>query len=177
MKKKVLIVLFSVFVAGFYAQAQAQKVNVVSVSKERDIHNFYTMMKEAFPLAYNDPAAPRFIFFDDNKNFIFGVGGYVQLSGVYDFNGVEDYNFFTTSTIAMKGHQPGASYGMTVGQSRLFFKLVGNTDVGRLVSYIGIPGAAEHPEAPASFRTIQRFYAGTSLEYFRRYDSRTYDYR
>ena len=49
MKKKVLIVLFSVFVAGFYAQAQAQKVNVVSVSKERDIHNFYTMMKEAFP--------------------------------------------------------------------------------------------------------------------------------
>ena len=28
MKKKVLIVLFSVFVAGFYAQAQAQKVNV-----------------------------------------------------------------------------------------------------------------------------------------------------
>ena len=52
MKKKVLIVLFSVFVAGFYAQAQAQKVNVVSVSKERDIHNFYTMMKEAFPLAF-----------------------------------------------------------------------------------------------------------------------------
>ena len=114
MKKKVLIVLFSVFVAGIYVQAQAQKVNVVSVSKEKDIHNFYTMMKEAFPLAYNDPAAPRFIFFDDNKNFIFGVGGYVQLSGVYDFNGVEDYNFFTTSTIAMKGHQPGASYGNPV---------------------------------------------------------------
>ena len=49
MKKKVLIVLFSVFVAGIYVQAQAQKVNVVSVSKEKDIHNFYTMMKEAFP--------------------------------------------------------------------------------------------------------------------------------
>lgn len=65
MKKKVLIVLFSVFVAGIYAQAQ--KINVVSVSKERDIHNFYTMMKEAFPLAYNDPAAPRFIFFETTK--------------------------------------------------------------------------------------------------------------
>ena len=38
MKKKVLIVLFSVFVAGIYAQAQ--KINVVTVSKERDIHNF-----------------------------------------------------------------------------------------------------------------------------------------
>ena len=50
MKKKVLIVLFSVFVAGFYAQAQAQKVNVVSVSKERDIHNFYTMTRQLHAL-------------------------------------------------------------------------------------------------------------------------------
>lgn len=60
MKKKVLIVLFSVFVAGIYAQAQ--KVNVVSVSKERDIHNFYTMMKEAFPLAYNEPGSSTLYF-------------------------------------------------------------------------------------------------------------------
>ena len=168
MKKKVLIVLFSVFVAGFYAQAQAQKVNVVSVSKERDIHNFYTMMKEAFPLAYNDPAAPRFIFFDDNKNFIFGVGGYVQLSGVYDFNGVEDYNFFTTSTIAMKGHQPGASYGMTIGQSRLFFKLVGNTDVGRLVSYIEMEfqGPQNTPKLQQAFVQFKGFTLGQAWSTF-----------
>ena len=78
MKKKFLILLLSIWLGGI--QAEAQKVNVVSVSKERDVHNFYTMMKEAFPLAYNDPAAPRFIFFDDSKNFIFGVGGYVQLT-------------------------------------------------------------------------------------------------
>lgn len=82
MKKKVLIVLFSVFVTGICVQAQAQKVNVVSVSQERDINNFYSMMKEAFPLAFKDPAAPRFIFFDDNKNFIFGVGGCVQMNAV-----------------------------------------------------------------------------------------------
>lgn len=166
MKKKVLIVLFSVFVAGIYAQAQ--KINVVSVSKERDIHNFYTMMKEAFPLAYNDPAAPRFIFFDDNKNFIFGVGGYVQLSGVYDFNGVEDYNFFTTSTIAMKGHQPGASYGMTVGQSRLFFKLVGNTDVGRLVSYIEMEfqGPQNTPKLQQAFVQFKGFTLGQAWSTF-----------
>lgn len=136
MKKGLVFILLSAFVLSYSSQIKAQKVNVISVSKERDTHNFYTMMREAFPLAFNDPASPRFIFFDDNKNFIFGVGGYVQLTGVYDFNGVQDYNYFTTSSIALKGHQPGASYGMTVGQSRLFFKLVGNTDVGKLVSYI-----------------------------------------
>ena len=81
MKKKVLIVLFSVFVAGIYAQAQ--KINVVSVSKERDIHNFYTMMKEAFPSIVDvnftatmedllDKAMQQnFVpVLDDNKSFI-----------------------------------------------------------------------------------------------------------
>ncbi len=93
-------------------------------------------MKEAFPLAFKDPAAPRFIFFDDNKNFLFGIGGYVQMNAAYDFNGLPDYNSFITSQIAPNGEQSGASYGMTLEQSTLFFKLLGNTRAGRLVSYI-----------------------------------------
>ena len=35
-----------------------------------------------------------------------------------------------------KGEQSGGRYGISVGQSRLFFKLVGDTDVGRLVTYM-----------------------------------------
>lgn len=168
MKKKILTVLLFSLSMGIYVQAQAQKVNVVSVSRERDIHNFYTLMKEAFPLAYNDPAAPRFIFFDDNKNFIFGVGGYVQLTGVYDFNGVEDYNHFTTSAIAMKGHQPGSSYGMTFGQSRLFFKLVGNTDIGRLVSYLEMEfeGPQNTPILQQAFVQFKGFTLGKAWSTF-----------
>lgn len=161
-------VLLSVLAIGLCSQAQGQKVSVVSVSKEKDIHNFYTMMKEAFPLAYNDPAAPRFIFFDDNKNFIFGIGGYVQLTGVYDFNGVEDYNYFTTSNIALKGQQGGASYGMTLGQSRLFFKLVGNTDVGKLVSYIEMEfeGPQNTPVLRQAFVQFKGFTLGQAWSTF-----------
>lgn len=168
MKKRFAIALLSALIAGFYVQAQAQKVNVVSVSPDRDIHNFYTIMKEAFPLAYNDPTAPRFIFFDDDRNFIFGVGGYVQLTGVYDFNGVEDYNHFTTSTIALKGHQPGASYGMTVGQSRLFFKLIGNTNVGKLVSYIEMEfeGPQSTPTLRQAFVQFHGFTLGQTWSTF-----------
>ncbi len=168
MKKKFLIVLFSALAVGLCAEAKAQKVSVVSVSQKRDLHNFYTMMKEAFPLAYNDPAAPRFIFFDDNRNFIFGVGGYVQLSGIYDFNGVENYNDFVTSSIALKGQQPGASYGMTLSQSRLFFKLVGNTDVGRLVSYIEMEfeGPNNTPKLQQAFVQFKGFTLGQAWSTF-----------
>ena len=74
MKKKVLIVLFSVFVAGIYVQAQAQKVNVVSVSKEKDIHNFYTMMKEAFPLLTMTRQL-RVLYSSTTTKILFSVSG------------------------------------------------------------------------------------------------------
>ena len=85
MKKYMFLLFFSMLLLG----GKAQKINVVSVSEENDLHNFYTMMKEAFPLAFNDPTSPRFIFFDTDKRFIFGIGGYIQVTGIYDFNGVE----------------------------------------------------------------------------------------
>lgn len=168
MKKGIVLILFSIFFVGFCSEVKAQKVSVTSVSKEKDTNNFYSMMKEAFPLAFNDPVAPRFIFFDTNKKFIFGVGGYVQATGVYDFNGVEDYNYFTTSSIALKGHQPGASYGLTIGQSRLFFKLVGNTDVGKLVSYMEMEfeGPQQAPVLRQAFVQFRGFLVGQTWSTF-----------
>ena len=134
MKKLTLLLLIAIS-CGFYTGVRAQ-VNVTSVSEKDDADNFYKMMKEAFPLSFNDPASPRFVFFNKNKNFVFGVGGFVQVQGIYDFNGVPNDNYFTTNTIALKGEQSGGRYGISVGQSRLFFKLVGDTDVGRLVTYM-----------------------------------------
>lgn len=168
MKKRFLIVLLSALAVGLCAEAKAQKVSVVSVSQERDLHNFYTMMKEAFPLAYKDPAAPRFIFFDENRNFIFGVGGYVQMNAAYDFNGLPDYNLFVTSQIKPNGQQAGASYGMTLGQSKLFFKLVGNTNVGKLVSYIEMQfeGPDNTPKLQQAFVQFRGFTLGKAWSTF-----------
>ncbi|MEG2278052.1 MAG: DcaP family trimeric outer membrane transporter [Odoribacter sp.] len=168
MRKKLALTLFTLFALSYCFDAQAQKVNVTSVSKVNDTHNFYTMMKEAFPLAYNDPAAPRFIFYDNNKNFIFGIGGFIQATGVYDFNGVEDYNYFTTSSIALKGKQGGASYGLTLGQSRLFFKLIGNTDVGKLVSYLEMEfeGPQNSPVLRQAFIQFRGFLIGQAWSTF-----------
>lgn len=166
MKKKMAIALWAMLTAGICAQAQ--RVNVVSVSQERDTHRFYTLMKEAFPLAFKDPAAPRFIFFDDNKNFIFGIGGSVQMNVAYDFNGLPDYNLFITSQIKPNGQQPGASYGMTIGQSKLFFKLVGNTNVGKLISYLEMQfeGPDNTPKLQQAFVQFKGFTVGKAWSTF-----------
>lgn len=168
MKKISALVVLTCFLSTLSIGLKAQKVHVASISEKKDLHNFYTIMKEAFPLAYNDPTAPRFIFFDNDRRFVFGVGGYVQATGVYDFNGVESYDFFTTSTIAPKGHQPGGSYGITVNQSRLFFKLVGDTDVGRLVSYIEMEfqGPSNTPRLNQAFVQFKGFLVGKAWSTF-----------
>lgn len=168
MRKTLILLLFSFTFGLFSFPSIAQKVNVASVSEQRDLHNFYTMMKEAFPLAYNDPRAPRFIFFDQDRRFLFGVGGYVQVTGVYDFNGITDYNYFTTSNIAPKGHQDGGSYGITVGQSRLFFKLLGDTRVGRLVSYLEMEfeGPSQTPKLNQAFIQFKGFTLGQTWSTF-----------
>ncbi|WP_251621022.1 DcaP family trimeric outer membrane transporter [Odoribacter lunatus] len=160
--------LFLLFLGCLSLSGEAQKINVVSVSEENDLHNFYTMMKEAFPLAFNDPTSPRFIFFDTDKRFIFGIGGYVQVAGVYDFNGVESYDNFTTSTIAPKGHQKGSSYGISVGQSRLFLKLLGDTKLGRVVSYIELEldGPNNNPVLNQAFIQLKGFTFGKTWSTF-----------
>lgn len=166
MRKQLTIVFTFLFLCSL--GLKAQKVHVASISEEKDLHNFYTMMREAFPLAYNDPTAPRFIFFDTDKRFVFGIGGYVHVAGVYDFNGVENYNFFTTSTIAPKHHQPGSSYGITIGQSRIFFKLLGDTRLGKMVSYIEMEfkGPSNSPVLNQAFVQFKGFTIGKAWSTF-----------
>ena len=79
MKKLTLLLLIAIS-CGFYTGVRAQ-VNVTSVSEKNDADNFYKMMKEAFPLSFNDPASPRFVFFNKNKNFVFGVGDSCKYRG------------------------------------------------------------------------------------------------
>lgn len=164
MKKYVFLLFFSMLLLS----GKAQKINVVSVSEENDLYNFYTMMKEAFPLAFNDPASPRFIFFDTDKRFIFGIGGYVQVAGVYDFNGVESFDNFTTSAIAPRHHQKGVGYGISVGQSRLFLKLLGDTKLGRIVSYIELEldGPNNNPLLNQAFIQLKGFTLGKAWSTF-----------
>ncbi|MGL5682505.1 MAG: DcaP family trimeric outer membrane transporter [Marinifilaceae bacterium] len=176
--KKLTIILMMTLLASVFAESQlsAQKVKVTSVSAEQDHYNFYTMMKEAFPLAFSDPASPRFIFYNSQKNFIFGMGGYVQLQGVYDFNGCNinnnnGYNYFVTSQIPMQHFgkkQPSPSFNLNVNQSTLFFKLIANTDVGRLNAYINMQfvGPNQTPQLQQAFIQFKGFTFGQAWSTF-----------
>lgn len=168
MKKK--LSLLTLFLLGICIvnEVKAQTINVISVSPKQDRYSFYSQMKEAFPITLQDPASPRFIFFNQKKNFLFGMGGYIQITGVYDFNGVENYTYFTTSTINMKGKQGGASFNINPNQSTIFFKLIGNTDVGRLVAYMNMQfvGPNQTPQLQQAFIQFKGFTIGQAWSTF-----------
>ena len=152
MKKLTLLLLIAIS-CGFYTGIRAQ-VNVTSVSEKNDADNFYKMMKEAFPLSFNDPASPRFVFFNKNKNFVFGVGGFVQVQGIYDFNGVPNDNYFTTNAIALKGEQSGGRYGIRAIPPILqISRGHGCRQIGHLHGN-GIRGEPEYPNSKTSFYQV-----------------------
>lgn len=89
-------------------------------------------------LAFEDPAAPRFLFLDKKGEVALGIGGYLKAVGMYDFDGAVDNNDYITNLIPV--HNDPAQrqrFGATAANSTIFLKLVTSpTKVGRVIVYI-----------------------------------------
>ena len=89
-------------------------------------------------LAFEDPAAPRFLFLDKKGQVALGIGGYLKAVGMYDFDGTVDDNDYITNLIPVP-NDPGQRqrFGATAANSTIFLKLVTcPTKVGRVIVYI-----------------------------------------
>ena len=88
-------------------------------------------------LAFEDPAAPRFLFLDKKGSVALGIGGYLKAVGMYDFKGAVDNNGFYTDMSPVP-FNPGQSerFGATANHSTIFLKLVTSpTKLGRMIVY------------------------------------------
>lgn len=89
-------------------------------------------------MSFNDPGAPRFLFFDREGKVALGIGGYVRASAMYDFNGAIASNGFTTFDIPVP-RDPGQRnrFGADASHSTIFLKLVSRpTSLGRVTVYM-----------------------------------------
>ncbi len=89
-------------------------------------------------LAFEDPAAPRFLFLDKKGTVALGIGGYVKAVGEYDVDGAVDNNDFYTNEIPVP-FDPGQRqrFGATAAHSSLFLKMVTRpTKIGRVIVYV-----------------------------------------
>ncbi len=89
-------------------------------------------------LAFEDPAAPRFLFLDKKGAVALGIGGYLKGTATYDMDGALPSDMFVTNTIpvpfdpAMRNR-----LGASATHSTIFLKLVTRpTRLGRVIVYI-----------------------------------------
>lgn len=89
-------------------------------------------------LAFNDPAAPRFLFLDKKGEVALGIGGYMKAVAMYDMKGAVDDNGFYTNMIPVPFNPAQRNrFGATAANSKLFLKMVAlHTPVGKVIVYL-----------------------------------------
>lgn len=89
-------------------------------------------------LAFEDPAAPRFLFLDKKGEVALGIGGFLKAVGEYDADGAVDNNDFYTNMIPVPlDPAQRQRFGATAAHSTIFLKMVTRpTKVGRVIVYI-----------------------------------------
>lgn len=140
MKSKTLLLgLCVASAASLSAQTVPDRAIVLSGDTTADDHRQnIAIMYSRNNLAFEDPAAPRFLFLDKKGTVALGIGGYVKAVGMYDMRGAVNNNGFYTNMIPVPGNPAQRErFGATANNSSIFLKLVSRpTKLGRIIVYI-----------------------------------------
>lgn len=95
------------------------------------------VMYDTSDLNFNDPRAPRFLFVDSKGKTALGIGGYVEASMQYDFDGAIDNPGFVTASIPVPSDPKLRSrLAFDASSSKIFLRLVRSTPVGMFSAYV-----------------------------------------
>lgn len=92
-----------------------------------------------------DPAYPQFVIYSKSSNFQLGFGGYVKLTGAFDFNGIVDSYDFITYDIPVENRNLGEKrIYFDAHQSRMYAEILGQIKGKSMRIYIETDFYSEH---------------------------------
>ncbi|MDE5632912.1 MAG: hypothetical protein K2I54_08915 [Muribaculaceae bacterium] len=144
MRKLILAAFTAVLVMPLCAQEldedsiPTRAIIVAGDKSHPDHRNNIALMYSRENLAFEDPAAPRFLFLDKKGEVALGIGGYLKAVGEYDVDGAVDNNDFYTNMIPVPLNPAQRQrFGATAAHSTIFLKMVTRpTKVGRVIVYM-----------------------------------------
>ena len=144
MRKLILAAFAAVLVLPLCAQEldedsiPTRAIIVAGDKSHPDHRNNIALMYSRENLAFEDPAAPRFLFLDKKGEVALGIGGYLKAVGEYDVDGAVDNNDFYTNMIPVPLNPAQRQrFGATAAHSTIFLKMVTRpTKVGRVIVYM-----------------------------------------
>lgn len=92
-------------------------------------HDLIGLIYSREDLYFNDPDAPRFLFFDKEGKVALGIGGQVKGTLHYDFDGAvtEGADFITNSIPTPANSAQRQAFGGDISHSSIFLRMVGRT--------------------------------------------------
>ncbi|WP_106830487.1 DcaP family trimeric outer membrane transporter [Parabacteroides pacaensis] len=157
-KTRIFFLLLTFF--SLLASAQKPVKAWVFINSDSASVNVLKMLYESRNRMVQDPQSPRFVMVDNSGNYVLGIGGFVAANISSDFNGLSDKDFVIYDIPVPTAKFKDNKFNFALDQSRLFVKLVGNTELGRLVAYVetdfrgGSGGLLHLRQAYVSFKNL-----------------------
>lgn len=122
----------------FFLSVSAQQTSKawVFISSDSASANVLKMLYESRNRMVQDPQSPRFVMVDRSGKYVLGLGGFVAANISSDFNGLSDKDFVIYDIPVPTAEFKDNKFNFALDQSRIFLKLVGDTEMGRLIAYI-----------------------------------------
>ncbi|HPJ82282.1 MAG: hypothetical protein KBC07_02850 [Bacteroidales bacterium] len=99
-------------------------------------HSLIKQLRETTSEVFHDPAPPRFVMMDKSEKFLFGMGGYVSCNTYYDGTGFLSRELATVLIPTEASPLRSGRFNIDASGARIFFKLIGDTRLGKLQAYI-----------------------------------------
>lgn len=120
----------------FSAAAQKTSKAWVFINSDSASANVLKLLYESRNRMVQDPQSPRFVMADRSGKYVLGLGGFVAANISSDFNGLSDKDFVIYDIPVPTAEFKDNKFNFALDQSRIFLKLVGDTEMGRLIAYI-----------------------------------------
>lgn len=129
-----VLLVFLVLTSSISAQKSSNAW--IFINSDSASVNIIQMLYESRNRMVQDPQSPRFVMVDRSGNYVLGLGGFVAANISSDFNGLSDKDFIIYDIPVPTAKFKDNKFNFALDQSRIFLKLVGNTEMGKLIAYI-----------------------------------------
>lgn len=146
-KSLFFVIILCLSVSTLFAQKKEQRkerksadslyhtLGGVVIKSNKAAWNVYDPERGFFQKAHTDKGDPRFMISNEDESFKFGIGGFVTVVGLLDFNGLVMFEDFATSQIPVPGKSSG-QFALNARNSRINTKVVGKTKYGDIIAFI-----------------------------------------
>lgn len=142
-KRITLIFIFFLSFISLYSQKETTKDTIhrslgglILKVNPRQLWHVYDPERGFFQKAYTDKGDPRFMITNEDESFKFGIGGFISVVGITDFNGMVENRDFVTSQIPVPSENYSGQFALGAESSRINFKAVGSSKFGNIVAFL-----------------------------------------